>query len=104
MDNIIQEYNIKIDLENDPNFQWTNTLLTEPVIDWEKLQYQNHYKRREFVESKFRGHWEHIPGFDKIITKITERITSPLEEINERYYITNENRDNTDFSEFKNSQ
>jgi len=32
---------------------------------------------------------------------MSEKITSPLEEINERYYIANENGNDTDFFEFK---
>ena len=99
------ERQITIDVLNDVGFNWQPPTRQEYEPDWTQLEYQNLYKRREFIENKFRGHWEHIPGFDKIITKMSERITSPLEEINERYYIANveitEDRNNTDFFEFK---
>lgn len=105
MDNFIRENFITIDLETDPNFKWGDTWGAKPLVDWSQLEYQNMYKRREFIESKFTGQWEHLPGFENVITKMSEKITSPLEEINERYYIANveitEDRNNTDFFEFK---
>lgn len=98
------ERQIAIDVLNDLGFNWQLPVRQEYQPDWSQLEYQNIYKKREFIESKFTGHWEHIPGFDKIITKMSEKITSPLKEINERYYIANEIRNSPDFFEFKDSR
>ena len=50
-------------------------------IDMYKLAYNLRYKTTEYWESKFPDGYQNIPGFDKIIEKITEEAISPLEEI-----------------------
>ena len=99
------ERQITIDLFNDYGFNWQPPVKKEYEPDWSQLQYQNMYKSKEFIESKFTGHWEHIPGFDIIISKMSDKITSPLEEINECYNIANvKDRNNTNFFELKDCQ
>ena len=107
MENIIQEYNITIDLENDPNFQWGDTWGAKPLVDWNQLQYQNIYHTPEYVASKFLGNFSNIPGFDKIIGNIAMNTMTPLEELLSRYNIVNEqqeDRDDTNISQLQNSQ
>ena len=108
MDNLIQEYNITIDFENDPNFQWGDTWGAKPlVVDWNQLQYQQIYKSTEYVASKFSGDFSNITGFNKIIENIAMNTMTPLQELLSRYNIANEqqeDRDDTDISEFQNSQ
>ena len=103
MEVIIKENIISIDLENNPHFQWGDTWGAKPLVDWTQLQYQNMYKTNEFIESKFPGHYQHIPGFNIIISKMVERIKTPLEEINERYSIIDEHRNDSDFLELEDS-
>ena len=93
---------ILIDL-NDIGFNWQPPSKTEYEPDWTQLQYQNMYKTNEFIESKFSGHYQHIPGFNLIISKMVERIKTPLEEINERYSIIDEHRNDSDFLELEDS-
>jgi len=107
MDNIIQENNITIDLENDPNFQWGDTWGAKSPVNWNKLQYQNIYSTPQYVASKFSGDFSNIPGFDKIIENIAKKTITPLDELISRYNIANEqqeDRDDTNISEFQNSQ
>ena len=83
------------------------TLGAKPLVDWNQLQYQNIYHTPEYVASKFSGNYSNIPGFNKIIDKIAVNTLTPLEELLSRYNIANEqqeDRDDTDISEFQNSQ
>ena len=50
-------------------------------IDVYKIAYNLRYKTTEYWESKFPDGFQNIPGFDKIIEKITEEALTPLEEI-----------------------
>ena len=103
----IEEREIEIDVINNPMFQWVNTLNLPEIVDWNKLQYQNIYHTPEYVASKFSGIYSNIPGFDKIIDKIAINTLTPLEELISRYNIANEqqeDRDDTNISEFQNSQ
>jgi len=50
-------------------------------IDVYKIAYNLRYKTTEYWESKFPDGFQNIPGFDKIIEKITEEAITPLEEI-----------------------
>ena len=107
MDNVIQECNITIDLENDPNFQLGDTWGAKTLVDWNQLQYQNIYHTPEYVGSKFLGAYSNIKGFDEIIDKIAVNTLTPLEELLSRYNIANEqqeDRDDTDISQLQNSQ
>ncbi len=88
-------------------FLWTQTLNTPEVIDWNQLQYQNIYHTPEHVASEFLGTYSNISGFDKIIENIAINTMTPLEELLSRYNIANEqqvDRDDTNISEFQNSQ
>jgi hypothetical protein len=101
------EYNITIDLENDPNFQWGDTWGAKPLVDWNQLQYQNIYKSSEYVASKFTGDFSHLQGFEKIIENIATKTITPLDELISRYNIANEqqeDRDDTNIPQFQNSQ
>ena len=51
-------------------------------FDIYKVAYNLRYKTTEYWQSKFPEGFENIPGFDKIVEKITEKALSPLEEIN----------------------
>ena len=103
----MQEYNITIDLENDPNFQWEDTWGSKPLVDWNQLQYQQIYKSTDYVASKFSGDFSNIKGFDKIIENIAMNTMTPLEELLSRYNIANEqqeDRDDTNISQLQNCQ
>lgn len=63
-------------------------------IDMYKLAYNLRYKTTEYWESKFPDGYQYIPGFDKIIEKITEEAISPLEEILLKQEISKINIDN----------
>ena len=63
-------------------------------IDMYKLAYNLRYKTTEYWESKFPDGYHNIPGFDKIIEKITEEAISPLEEISLKQEIAKINIDN----------
>ena len=63
-------------------------------IDMYKLAYNLRYKTTEYWESKFPDCYQNIPGFDKIIEKITEEAISPLEEISLKQEIAKINIDN----------
>ena len=63
-------------------------------IDMYKLAYNLRYKTTEYWESKFPDGYQNIPGFDKIIEKITEEALSPLEEISLKQEISKINIDN----------
>ena len=103
----IEEREIDIDVVNNPMFQWAETLNLPSVVDWNQLQYQNIYTTTEYVASKFTGDFSHLSGFDKIIENIAMKTTTPLEELLSRYNIANEqqeDRDDTNISQFKNSK
>ena len=70
------------------------TINQEPDIDVYKLAYNLRYKTTEYWESKFPDGYQNIPGFDKIIEKITEESISPLEEISLKQEISKINIDN----------
>ena len=96
-----------IDWLNDKGFQWYNSSILKPVVDWNKLQYQNTYKSTDYVASKFSGDWSNIPGFDKVIEQMSVRQLTPLEEMQERYNVAinhNEQRDHSNIPEFKDCQ
>ena len=63
-------------------------------IDVYKIAYNLRYKTTEYWESKFPDGYQNIPGFDKIIEKITEEAISPLEEISLKQEIAKINIDN----------
>ena len=63
-------------------------------IDMYKLAYNLRYKTTEYWESKFPDGYQNIPGFDKVIEKITEEALSPLEEISLKQEIAKINIDN----------
>ena len=63
-------------------------------VDIYKLAYNLRYKTTEYWESKFPDGYQNIPGFDKIIEKITEEAISPLEEISLKQEIAKINIDN----------
>ena len=50
-------------------------------LDVYKIAYNLRYKTTEYWESKFPDGYQNIPGFDKIIEKISEEALTPLEEI-----------------------
>ena len=78
----MKEYNITIDFEKDPNFQWGDTWGAKPLVGyWNQLQYQQIYKSTEYVASKFSGDFSNITGFDKIIENIAMNTMTPLEEL-----------------------
>ncbi len=103
----LEQYEIEIDVLNNPMFQWTETLNLPSIVDWNQLQYQNIYKTSEYVASKFLGNYSNIPGFDKIIENIAMKTLSALDELISRYNIANEqqeDRDDTNISQFQNCQ
>lgn len=78
---------VVVDVLNDEGFQWNNSSIQKPVVDWSQLQYQNTYKTYDYVASKFAGDWSNIPGFDKVIEQISDRQMTPLEELQERFNV-----------------
>lgn len=97
--------NIEINL-NDPCFDWS--IKIPDKVDWSKLQYNNIYKTFDFFDSRFSGDYNNIPGFELIIQKMAEQALTPYEEMQQRIndsllYNDNE-RNNSNISEFKDSQ
>ena len=111
---------IEVDVLNDFGFSWKLPTQTEFEPDWTQLQYQNIYKSPDYVASKFPSGFSNLPGFDKIMKNIANKMRTPLEEIT---YLSNsacgrghrgdfislnniidEERDNSNISQFKNSQ
>ena len=99
-------------MQNNPHFQWGNTLEEKPIVDWTQLQYQNIYKSPEYVASKFSGDFSHLLGFDEIIKNISNKIRTPSQEMNDiinsvdfiSTSIIDEERNNSNISEFKDCQ
>jgi hypothetical protein len=76
--------NYEVDLENDPGFQWSDTLVKTSIIDGNRLIYNSTYNTYEFFASKFPPGFEDIPGFSKVIENIAKNAKTPFEEIQER--------------------
>lgn len=97
---------IEIDL-NDPRFDYS-IKPPKDKVNWSKLQYNNIYKSYDYFDSRFSGDYSHIPGFDLIIQQMAESALTPFEEMQQRIseaYLYNDNeRNNTNISEFKDSQ
>ena len=56
-------------------------------IDPRKISYNDYYRSYDFYESKFKGDYSSIPGFDKLIENISqiaiENNKTPLQELEE---------------------
>ena len=56
-------------------------------IDPRKISYTDYYQSYDFYESKFKGDYSSIPGFDKLIENISqiaiENNKTPLKELQE---------------------
>ena len=56
-------------------------------IDPRKISYTSYYQSYDFYESKFKGDYSSIPGFDKVIENISnlaiENNKTPLKELEE---------------------
>jgi hypothetical protein len=56
-------------------------------IDPRKISYTDYYQSYDFYESKFKGDYSSIPGFDKLIENISqiaiENNKTPLKELEE---------------------
>ena len=98
----IEERQIDVDVLNDFGFNWK--LPTEFEPDWTQLQYQNMYKSPDYVASKFPNGFSNLIGFDQIIRNIANKIRTPLEEITYCYNIIDEERNNSNISEFEDCQ
>lgn len=97
---------VYIDLDSEA-FNYAGTFDVKSVVDWDKLQYGNVYKSPEFFESKFPPGFEYLPGFESIFENMADNAKTPLQEIEERIFssqLYNEStqRNDTNFSEFKN--
>ena len=95
---------IEVDL-NSPCFDFSIKPQVSKV-DWSKLQYNNLYKSFDYFDSRFSGDYSHIPGFDQIIEKMAQNASTPLKEmeqrISEAVLYNNEQRIDSDISQFKN--
>lgn len=104
MNEISSKY-IEINL-NDPRLDFS--IKQQDKIDWSRLQYNNLYKSYDYFESRFSGDYSHIQGFDLIIEKMAESALTPLEEmekrISEALLYNDDERIDSDISEFKDSQ
>ena len=60
------------------------TLQKNDGLDWDKLQYNNRYKSKEFFENKFPSGMLNLPAFDEIVERMVLNAKTPLEEIEER--------------------
>lgn len=61
-------------------------------FNWDMVKYNTYYKDKNYILSKFPKGFDSLPGFDKIIDKLIENI-DPLEEMEERIKISNNNID-----------
>ena len=65
-----------------------NFTLEAKPLDIVQLKYNAFYRSYEFVESKFPKGYESIPGFDKVIESIAEKLEkeniTPLSEMLEK--------------------
>lgn len=66
-----------------PN-ELTFRLYKNDCLDWEKLQYNNKYKSKEFFENQFPDGMLSLPGFDKVIEMMVMKAKTPLQEMEER--------------------
>jgi len=62
----------------------TFRVFKKDCLDWEKLQYNNKYKSKEFFENQFPEGMLNLPGFDKVIEMMVLKAKTPLEEMKER--------------------
>jgi hypothetical protein len=58
----------------------------KPELDWSKIQYNTFYKSDEYILERYPNSmaFQHLPGGDKIIDAIKSKLTTPLEEMEER--------------------
>ena len=65
-------------------------------IDPQKISYYDYYQSYDFHESKFKGDYSSIPGFDKVIENMSklaiENNITPLKEIENIIYDENNNK------------
>ena len=66
----------------------------EDNFDWEKVRYNTFYKQPDFFINRFPEGFINIPGFDDIIDKMVDNVTSPLEEMELR----NESEDDASYA------
>lgn len=94
MDKIIEKINQ--DLENglipdELNFSEDKTINDLSYkMNWNMVKYNTFYKDRNYIIGKFPKGFDSLPGFDKIIDSIIDKI-DPLEEMLERINISNNN-------------
>lgn len=78
------------------------------IVDWSKLQYTNIYQTYDYFDSRFSGNYSHIPGFNLIIQKMADKALTPYEEIQQRIsdalLYNDDERNDSSFSEFKDSK
>jgi hypothetical protein len=65
-------------------------------IDWSKVKYNTFYKEPDFFINRFPSGFRDLPGFDKIIDKMVDNSLTPLEEMELRSEIKNEEINNID--------
>ena len=63
----------------------------KPLFDFSKIWYNEYYQSTNYISSKFSSGWQSIPGFDKIINKMSEISLLPLEELELRKNILSNN-------------
>lgn len=97
---------VYVDLDSEA-FDYAGTFDVKSVVDWDKLQYNNIYNSYEFHANKFPVGYDYLIGFTEIIKNMADNSKTPLQEIEERIFssqLYNEStqRNDTNFSEFKN--
>ena len=55
-------------------------------IDWDKVKYNTFYKSDEYILQRFPNSmaFQNLPGSEKILDVVKSKITTPLEEMEER--------------------
>lgn len=71
----------------------SETLEQKLLNTWNCISYNDHYinNASNIINSRFSNNYDHIPGFDIIISNMIEKMqnTTPLEEWEQRNFINN---------------
>jgi hypothetical protein len=92
---LIRKFN-KMFSEGELPQEFDFTIKPAENIDWSKVKYNTFYKEPEFYINRFPSGFRDLAGFDKIIDKMVDNALTPLEEMELRSEIKNEEINNID--------